>query len=161
MITAYHEAGHILLAEWFSARVVYASVLPEEHQGVRSHGLTRAVWPPATDPRQRSAELAKVALAGPAAELIYTDEQYEPRVLQEWWTDWLAAGEAIQAIAPHPLNDEQKYHILSAYLQSISQFLSKDRIWDRIAGIAEELDAHETLETMQLIELREQGRLAV
>jgi hypothetical protein len=101
-----------------------------------------------------------VALAGPAAESIYTDEQYAPELLREWWTDWLAATQAIQSVARGPLSNEQLGHILSKFLTELIQFLSQDAIWDRVAGIASELDAHETLEAFQIDELREQGRLA-
>ncbi len=161
LITSYHESGHLLLAEWYGARVIFASSLPDEHSGTRAHGLTKAVWATTEDPCRRAVQLAKVALAGPAAELIYTDEQYEPQLLQAWWTDWDAANEAIQQLVPRPLKDRQCELVLSQFLHELIRFLSKDEIWGLLAGIADELEAHETLDQFQLAELRAQGRLSV
>ncbi len=160
-VTAYHEAGHILLAEWLGGRVIFASVIPSDesaiatHDGpVRSHGETRALWPHAESATQHE-NLAKVALAGPVAEMIYCDEQYEPRMLREWWTDWVAADEAIRASQTRQLGDQDRMLRLSRLVHELIEYFSRDEVWDRIAMVADHLEAHETLEQEQLDELRE------
>ena len=161
MITAHHEAGHVLLAEFCGARVTFASIIPDHLGGARAEGMTKAVWPPFSDPRVRADRLVRVALAGPAAELIYSGEQYEPEILPEWCADWSAACVALQMIVPTRIPDAQKMQILSRYLVELIQFLSIDDVWDTLAAVADELDAHEVLEEEQLGELRAEGRLAV
>lgn len=157
IVTAYHEAGHILLAEWYGGRVIFASILPSDDLGIRAHGLTRALWRPTNAPHKRGIHLARVALAGPAAELIYTDEQYEPQLLQEWWTDWLAADAAIQQSENRPMTEPERAQQLSQTVYQLIELFSKDENWDRVAVVADHLEAHETLEEDQLNELRECG----
>lgn len=161
MITAHHEAGHVLLAEALGGRVVYVSVLPAEYGDVRAHGVTKAIWPHSSDSARDAMLLAKVALAGPAAELIYCDEQYSFSILREWWTDWQAATNALRVASPEPLTDEQLRYVLKRLFQEMIAYVSRDEVWDRIAGLADELDAHETLEEDQLEELRELGQLSI
>lgn len=159
-VTAYHEAGHVLFAEWYGARVIFASIIPSDETGIRSHGETRAIWRASDDAKQRGQQLAEVALAGPVAEMIYTDEQYEPVLLREWWTDWLAAGKAIQQTAERELS---KAEILTRLSQTVGQLIevfSRDEVWDQLARVAETLEAHETLEDDQLCELRGSGFFA-
>jgi len=160
-ITAYHEAGHILLAEWLGGRVIFASIIPSDEtvlhshdEPIRSHGETRAFWPD-EDSVSQNENLAKVALAGPVAEMIYCDEQYEPRLLREWWTDWVAADAALRELPPRQMSDQDRMLRLSQMVHELIIYLSRDDIWDRIAMIADHLEAHETLEEEQLDELRE------
>lgn len=158
-ITAYHEAGHVLLAEYYGGLVVFASILPSDDTGIRAHGLTRAAWPPADNAKKRAAQLANVALAGPVVEMIYTDEQYCPTILREWWTDWLAAAAAIQDAIDRPISEQHQTQLLSALVRELITFFSRDAVWDRVAIIADQLEAHESLEENQLCELRAQGLL--
>ena len=160
-VTAYHEAGHILLAEWLGGCVVFATIIPSEDSSVgsigktvRSHGETRALWPTA-DSRSQNENLAKVALAGPVAEMIHCDEQYEPRLLREWWTDWVAADAAIRDVKPRQMSDQYRMLRLSQIVHELIEYFSRHEVWDRIAMIADHLEAHETLEEDQLAELRE------
>ena len=89
--------------------------------------------------------------------MIYTDEQYEPQLLREWWTDWLAAYAALQQSENRPMTEQERGRGLSQIVHELIEFFSKDEIWDRVAMVADHLEAHESLEEDQLDELRDSG----
>ena len=44
IVVAYHEAGHALLAEWVSARVLFVTIDPTNDAGPRRHGKIKVAW---------------------------------------------------------------------------------------------------------------------
>lgn len=154
-LVAYHEAGHALLAERLGGRVLLVTICPCEDDGPRRHGETRIAWPrtPGDERRQALREL-QVALAGPVAEMIYRDEQYEPELIQEWWADWLIASQNVRRIVPGA-GPERIEATLAETVHELVRTLSHDAPWAAIAEIAAQLEAHETLEQDRLDFLRE------
>ena len=160
VVIAYHEAGHVLLAERFGARVLSVTIEPADDDGPRRHGETTVAW---TTIRGNANEVAMkqaaVALGGPAAEMIYCDQQYEVEVIQEWWADWLVASKSIRSVKPG-LPDEAVLVVIERLVRDQIAWLSQDAVWDRLARVADELEAHETLDAERLQELREYGFLS-
>lgn len=161
VVSAYHEAGHVLLAEHVGARVLFVTIDPIDDDGPRRHGETRVAW--ATNAWRancaRSAvSRAKVALAGPAAEMIYRDEHYAPQLIQEWWADWLMAAASLRSWKA-TLTDRAVLHQISALMAELLDWFRLDHVWARLALLADQLEAHETLESDQLDALRAVGLL--
>lgn len=91
VVTSYHEAGHALLAERLGTRVLVVTIVPVDDEGPRRHGETTIAWRVRGINAETTAiQSAKVALAGPVAEMIYCDLKYEVEVIQEWSCDWIA-----------------------------------------------------------------------
>lgn len=156
---AYHEAGHALLAERFGAHVLSVTIQPANDDGPRRHGETTVAWRQGRKTsEQLSMQQASVALAGPVAEMIYCDEQYEIRIIREWWGDWLAAAGAIRRIR-RELSDDAVLAVIENLVEELIEWFSQDDVWDKLARLADELEAHETLESDQLEELRQLGFL--
>ena len=82
--TAYHEAGHCVMAVLCGAVAQHASIAPEEDN---FYGRVDIQWP---DRRSLDDELS-VILAGPVAEMIYRAEPLHPGLVAEWSLDWQQA----------------------------------------------------------------------
>lgn len=160
-VIAYHEAGHAVLAEAFGGHVLFVTIEPVEDDGPRRHGETKIAWRSGESSEQRkslAAAQVKVALAGPVSEMIYCDEQYEIEILREWWADWLLATHAITTLH-RGIKDADVHRILQREMQQLIEWISQDQVWHKIASLADELVAHQTLEADQLDELRRCGLL--
>lgn len=159
VVTAYHESGHVVLAEHLGAHVLTVTIEPQLDDGPRRHGETTIAWSKnQINADEQALMQARVALAGPAAEMIYCDQQFEAEVIQEWWADWLVAANSIRQIRGS-IPDQILLSILGKLTQDLIQWMSADEVWDRIARVADELEAHQTLDSDQLDELRELGFL--
>lgn len=159
VVIAYHEAGHAVLAEQLGGHVLSVTIIPMDDDGPRRHGETRVAWrvDGGQDDQVRLAQV-QVALAGPVAEMIYTDTQYEIEILKEWWADWLVATRTIRAVRPK-LTELQLLSLLEKHLQQLIGWMSRDDVWHQVATVADELEAHESLDEEQLDDLRSIGIL--
>lgn len=150
-LTAYHEAGHALMAILLGGKVRHVTIEPDNDDGPERQGDTQVLWPRS---RMSDKEFAKVAvqvsLAGPCAEMIYSGDPYHPGLVAEWAADWREAWEA--AVRLHP--DERKR---LEYLEQVSiqlyHRLKEDDLWAALASLADHLLAHETLEGEQIEEI--------
>ena len=150
-VTAYHEAGHVLVALLLGARVKQVTIAPDDDDGPRRFGDTQIVWRRSRLTDQQLAENAvRVSLAGPAAEMIYTGDPFHPGMVAEWSADWQLAWEAAALLHA----DERKR---LDYLEQVSiriyHRLNRDELWSVLAALADELLAHETLDREQIEEL--------
>lgn len=158
MVVAYHEAGHAVLAESLGGQVIGVTIVPVDDEGPRRHGETKVAWAQTGSDQQFALAQARVALAGPAAEMIYCDEQYEIAIIKEWWADWLVASESVLSVKPN-LSKQELIGTLSRLLDEMVEVVSNDHVWHRIATFADELAAHETLDYQHLDAMREDGIL--
>lgn len=161
VVIAYHEAGHAVLAETVGARVLSVTIIPPDDAGPRRHGETTIAWHRPAGAKAAKKQLlsqARVALAGPVAEMIYCDTQYEVEVIQEWAADWLVASNSIQHLNVKA-TDRDILHLLGQLMEELIQWMSQDDIWHRVATLADELEAHEILDEERLDELRSLGWL--
>jgi len=147
--TAYHEAGHVLMALLLGARVTHATIEPDRNDGPDRHGDVRILWPRSAVADNAFAEqLVLTALAGPVAEMIYTGEPYHPGFVAEWADDWQQAFVAAELI----VRDERKRLAwLENKVRHLHQLLSQQH-WPAVAALADELAAHETLEEEALLD---------
>lgn len=158
-VIAYHEAGHAVLAEQLGGHVIYVTIEPVDDDGPRRHGEAKIAWDMAAISKgdARFAPL-HTALAGPVAEMIYCDEQYEIKILREWAADWMVAAHTIRTMRPG-ITQAEIERVLQQQMHKIVDWMSQDHIWHQIASVADELAAHHTLEADQLDELRSLGLL--
>jgi hypothetical protein len=147
METAYHEAGHVVLAIVQGARVSHATIEPDRDDGPERYGDIRVLWPQGKwSARTFQQKLVITALAGPVAEMIYTGEPLHPGFVAEWSDDWEQAFTAAAVLVP---NERQRLAWLEAQIRLLYSQVS-DRYWPAIAALADELSAHETLEEEQI-----------
>lgn len=156
--SAYHEAGHAVMASRLGGQVVLVSIEPANDGGPRRHGETVIRWP-ATHSSEKQAQNGLFAvLAGPVAEIIFADEHYEPRLIAEWKADWLEATRLASQLRPDLTGDLLQAWIGTRFFQLI-EFFRCDENWDRVATVADHLLAHEILETDLIDELCDDGWL--
>jgi ATP-dependent Zn protease len=143
-VSAYHEAGHALVAISVGARVRSVTIEPDRDDGPRRHAEIQVEWPIVrrADPKQ-SEKLALVALAGPVAEMLHTGDPYHPGLIAEWAEDWRFAWEAASDSYP---DERARLAYLERTTADLHRWLSRDDRWAALAAIVDELLAHETLE---------------
>lgn len=142
---AYHEAGHALMAVSMGAKVLSVTIEPEEDDGPRRSGDTAIEWRmTGLSPREFAERAIRVALAGPVAEMLYTGEPYHPGLVAEWQADWSDAWEHAALV-----HWDAKPRM--AWLEELSIVIYKrfdsEPTWSALADLADNLLAHETLES--------------
>jgi hypothetical protein len=142
-LTAYHEAGHVIVALQLGARVRLVTIEPNHDDGPLRYGNTEVLWSKSRySEKQLQENFVKTALAGPVTEMIYTGEPLHPAFVKEWVDDWRHAWEAAASLHTQP---ERRLTWLEASIRKLHAEL-KDSFWPAIAALADELAAHETLE---------------
>ena len=150
-VTAYHEAGHALVAIYVGARVRSMTIEPDRDDGPARHGDTQIEWPLDRFTEQEFHEKsAWVALAGPVAEMIYSGEPYHPGLVAEWAADWTEAWEVAARLVP---DERQRLRYLEQVTVQLYRFLNMDGHWSALAAVVDQLLAHETLEAEQIEEI--------
>lgn len=150
-VTAYHEAGHAAMAVTLGAELRSLTIEPDWDDGPARHGDTQLLWEVS---RYTPAELARngalVALAGPVAEMIYLGEPYHPGFVAEWADDWRLAW---QAAAPLVADKLGRLALLEQFTRELRAMLQRDTMWAAVAALADELQAHETLDGEQVVDV--------
>ncbi len=150
-LIAYHEAGHALMAYLLGAKVQRVTIEPDHDDGPDRQGDTRVLWRRAADGEQALArKMVQVCLAGPVAEMIYSNEPYHPGLVAAWAADWREAWDTAGLLHA----DERKR---LTYLEEVSiqlyHRLQANDLWAALASLADHLLAHETLEGKQFDEI--------
>ena len=155
-LTAYHEAGHAFAAVYVGARVQSVSIEPDPYSdGPSRFGETDVAWIHDNFTREELIQnQVMVALAGPVAEMIHSEDPWHPALVAEWAPDWKTAWKVVAPAFP----DERKR---LAYLEQASidlhRLLSRDDFWSAIASLVDELLAHEALDGDEVHEVVEQA----
>lgn len=149
--TAYHEAGHAFMATYLGGLVRSVTLEPDRDDGPARFGDVQIVWHSGRmSAKEFQNKLVLVALAGPVAEMIYRGEPLHPGFVSEWADDWRKAWDAAKPIlADH----QQRLAFLEETVRSLHQLLNRDHHWAAIAALADELLAHETLESEAIREI--------
>lgn len=149
--TAYHEAGHAVMAIGVGARVLSLSVAPDWDDGPQRYGDATVAWPQRRWPEKELIEKQiLVALAGPAVETLYEGEPLHPGFVPEWAQDWRQAWELAANLAPEPA---LRTHYLEQVTIQLKAFFDEDGHWAAVAAVADELLAHERIEEEELTEI--------
>ncbi len=137
---AWHEAGHAVVATLLGGEVVCVT-LESDLDGHDGHAEVH--W------RLAGGELAwaqlRVALAGPLAELDYRGQDVDQpaEVLAAWRGDWEEAEALLAQLEPVEARREA---LLLRALTELRELIEDPAVTERIARVAETLDAHGTLD---------------
>lgn len=149
--TAYHEAGHAFVAAYAGGRVLSVTIAPDWDDGPQRFGDTQVAWSRARFGQRELAEkLVLVALAGPVAEMIYRGEALHPALVAEWSDDWRHGWDEAAVVVNDPA---RRTRWLEDRVRGLHGLLSDETHWEAIAGVADHLLAHETLEEAEFAEL--------
>jgi hypothetical protein len=138
--TAYHEAGHCVMAVVCGARASLASIAPDSDS---LFGQVEIHW----HSRPSLIHELSVILSGPVAEMIYRSEPLHPGFVPEWSQDWKQAW----AIArPKMKSDMHCLEWMEQLIARLHSNLSQDRCWSAIAAVRDLLLAHEEIDHEQI-----------
>ena len=138
--TAYHEAGHCVMAILCGAKASIASITSEQEY---LHGQVEIHWPS----RSSVADQLATVLAGPVAEMIYRSEPLHPGLVPEWSEDWKQAWALAR---PKSGSDGRCMAMLEQLVAKLYQTLSQDRYWAAVAAVQDLLIAHNEIDHDQI-----------
>ncbi len=142
-VSAYHEAGHALMAIYVGARVRAVTIEPDWDDGPKRHADIQVEWPlDQFGERELQEKSVLVALAGPVAEMIHSGEPYHPGFVAEWAADWKAAWRAAASLIP--IETKRLAYLEKATLR-LRHLLDQEDCWAALAAIVDQLLAHQTL----------------
>ncbi|KAA5540478.1 cell division protein FtsH [Roseiconus nitratireducens] len=147
--TAYHEAGHAVIGYALGGHIESVGMYAEADEWLPERfGDCHVNWGP-MDPHvdwQRQREILTI-LAGPVAEMIYRSEKLHPAGFPPWQHDWHWAWQRSATWAPQP---GPRRVLLESLIVWLHAHLSRDDCWAAVAAVADELLAHEYLDSDQL-----------
>ena len=139
-ITAWHEAGHAVVAVMLGGVIDEVSVeLPD----TEAAGATGVFWASASDARSQCINDIHVALAGPIAEMIFIGDYDYLRIKQEHAVDWEVVAASVQRMGMSPVA-AQKF--LSSVATELYERLRQDEVWSAVADVAERLELDGTID---------------
>jgi hypothetical protein len=139
------------MAVYLGAHVAAVSIAPDRDDGPERFGDVQVVWRRGQmSVREFHNKQVLVALAGPAAEMIYRQEPLHPGFVAEWADDWRRAWEAA---APLLTDNQKRLALLEQATRQTYDLISLDRHWAAVAALADELAAHERLEGEEIQEI--------
>jgi len=150
-LSAYHEAGHALMAIYVGASVRSLTIDPDWDDGPDRYADTQVEWPDGQfSQRELQKKAVMVALAGPVAEMIQSGEPCHPGFVAEWSSDWKLAWQAAEPLVP---DEKKRLAYLEQTIVRLYRLLEREDFWAALAAIVDNLLAHETLECEQVEEI--------
>ena len=133
-ITAYHEAGHALMALSLGGEVRLVTIEPDSDEGPERTGDTQVLWRRSKWSEKEFAAIAvQVCLAGPVAEMLYSGDPYHPGMVAEWAADW---REAWQIAASLHADDRRRLRYLEDVSIQLYHRLQEEPLWSALAALA-------------------------
>lgn len=148
-LTAWHEAGHAVIGFALGGRIESVSLGGEENEWLPERfGDCIINWGPVDEAGSwhRQREIMTV-LAGPVAEMMYTEEVRHPAVVPEWQYDWATAHGLAESFLADP---GKRTAWLEHIVTELYRRMDHESCRAAIAAVADELLAHEALEENQL-----------
>jgi ATP-dependent Zn protease len=145
-ITAWHEAGHAMMAILQGGHLERVTLEPPFDDGPARYGDTVTRWSGMSEAELTLAEI-QVSLAGPVVEMIYTGDRVSIASVPEWQADWhratlnATAGSRDAAAADRLLRES---------VRAIFDLFEDSNQWAAVSAIADDLLAFETLEHEQV-----------
>ncbi len=150
-LTAYHESGHAVMAFLCGGLIERVSLEPPNDDGPKRYGETLTRWQGKSDLDAAISEI-KVSLAGPISEMIYSGDHQRISSVPEWAVDWQHALSRTLSV----FGAEKTPAQLALIQKELVDFFERDQIWAAVAGVADELLAHETIEHEMVQEVVQQ-----
>ena len=146
-VTAWHEAGHAIMALLCGGQIERVTLEPPYDDGPARFGDTVTHWRGLSQQQMLEAEI-QVSLAGPVSEMIYRDETFPLDSYPEWMSDWATAYNAAMILTKN--NNLLANSVLDGVAKKIKELFEPANTWAAISAIAEDLLAHETLDHEQI-----------
>ncbi|MFN7626494.1 MAG: hypothetical protein ACK5PZ_06655 [Pirellula sp.] len=146
--TAYHEAGHCVVAIALGATVRFASISPEQEG---RYGEVEIHWPRGATLKDQ----ALAVLAGPVAEMIYRQDTPVMSIAAPWTSDMqqaFALSAGMGEATGKRWSPEKRTAWLGQLISTLRNTLERDDYWAAIAAVSDLLLAHEDLEHEQIVE---------
>lgn len=147
-ITAWHEAGHAMMAILQGGRLERVTLEPPFDDGPARYGDTVTRWSGLTSIELAVAEI-HVSLAGPVVEMIYTGDRVSIASVPEWAADWQRATLNANAGSRDAVAADR---FLRQSVSAIFDLFDDRNHWAAVSAIADDLLAFETLEHEQVAE---------
>ena len=144
--TAWHEAGHAVIATLLGGKVETVSV---EFEDLQSAGDTRVRWTE-TDSRQQALDDIQVALAGPVAEMVFVGDYDYLRIRAEHAADWDVVSASLSRLRMSPTAAEKLLNRIAAELY---QWIRTDNVWAAIGDVADRVLVDGTIDGPTVQEL--------
>lgn len=139
-VTAWHEAGHAVVAVMLGGVVDNVSV---EVPDAEAAGVTGVFWGNASDTPSQCINDIHVALAGPIAEMIFVGDYDYLRIKQEHAVDWEVVATSIGRLGIDAVTAQK---LLASIATSLYQRLREDVVWSAVADVAERLELDGTID---------------
>ena len=147
-ITAWHEAGHAMMAILQGGYLERVTLEPPFDDGPARYGDTVTRWSGMSSAELALAEI-HVSLAGPVVEMIYTGDRVAIATVPEWQADWQRAALNAAAGSRDAVSAEK---LLRQSVSAIFRLFEDRNQWAAVSAIADDLLAFETLEHEQVAE---------
>jgi len=152
-ITAYHESGHAVVGIYLGGTVTSMSLRPEStidwDDEFPRYGDTIIAWPRNASPKKHAIREINAALAGPISETIYTGDDPAEMINAETVGDWHTASQ--HAMTLYSSQEKAARHLANA-IEELNSLLRDESIWAAVAALADELLAHDELESHDIHE---------
>ncbi len=129
--TAYHEAGHGVVAVMLGGKVSGLSIA---HQGDSQAGDTRVIWPTGLAQQPILINDIKTALAGPISEMVYEGDYDYLRIRSEHAADWQIVTANLDRLG---WEESARGPWLQWQVAQLYEMIRGDSVWSAIADIAD------------------------